>query len=147
MSLQELGITEKTLETTVTNISPSMVNMSRTDWFKKKYPHFFTDKVTAHRNQGMQKTVSVELPSWIMVDRKVGQSNHSHIALHVDRKNKSFYFRCPCNTDVRMHIKTTTLQIATVAVQGSKWVTIKFGAETLTLKRTSLRTAFQTLEA
>ncbi len=115
--------------------------------FSNKHPHFFTKAIVENRTAKLPAEKAPPKKTWEPIRRKLGANQKTHIALHRNTKDGTFYFKFPNDDIVRMPIGRDILVIAIAAVKGSEWVQMKAGDHTLCLHRAELRIAFKKLES
>ncbi len=147
MSLQELDSTAIVEAETRHQVVQAKARGSTISWFREHHPQFFTQKVEANRAAKLPEPKSHKKKTWELVGKKVGEKQKTHIALHKDLKENTFYFKFQDNDTLRMPIDREILIVAIAAVKGSEWVQLKSGGNTLCLHRADLRLAFKKLEA
>jgi hypothetical protein len=112
-------------------------------WFRKQFPHFFSQKVETARN-GSTHLFREERNTKRSIIRKLGEKTTTFVDLHMDPGDRSFAFKL--GAGIKLPVSRETLVNATSVGSGGEWVRIKVGTEVLRLKRADLRKAFHELE-
>ncbi len=151
MSLKELDtVMAKPLTTveaeTADQAPQAKASRSNVDWLRREHPQFFTDKIVQNRTAQLPAEKASPKQTWEPIRRKLGASQKTHVALHRNTKDGTFYFKFPSDDITRMPISRDILLIAIAAVKGSEWVQMKAGDHTLCLHRGELRIAFKKLD-
>ena len=115
--------------------------------FRQNHPQFFTPKVVENRTADLPAGKAFPKKNWEPVSKKISEKQKTHIALHRNLKDGTFFFRSQSDDTLRMPIGRDILLIAIAAVKGSEWVQMKAGGHTLCLHRAELRIAFKKLES